>query len=691
MQYFQKHQGLDVLGGEIYVHLNRFGQVTYVKTKVARDLPGSVTPAVSERDARDRALKLADDQSGLAGSLEVLGSRLLVLPLGIIKNEAGGKLHLAWEVEVADAETRGEKFAEACYPDASSGELLEQLTRIIRFDPVTRQVYDCAGGANASSCQLNVQSPTYPGYYHGRTEGLPPRGPFPNPNFPLFYGSTDVDDLYDRLSSLHNYFSSTFGLNGANGFGGLADWPSVAQQITRGVAHNDYTGFNPPCPGGGYFSRNTGTMTFCKGMLVPDVLGHEYSHGIVHHGFHDQNGFPIGLIYSGQTGSLDEGYADFMGEVFESNLAGSTDWTNGTGSGFTRRSLSNPHETLRWDFDNIPYPDRFHDWSVYCGGSDAGGAHENLTVPAHAFYLIAQGGEHNGCDIQSQGIDVAQRIFFRGWRTYFSRTVTFNEAYTDLIQASTDLYGPVVTAEVTRALQSVELNQPGLCSGLPESPPPCAIHHGGTPATAYTNATPTTTFEVAQEIWLTHTAATPNRPVDYQLLPHAAARPTWQETTPLALATATATTAPTGTLFTLFRTAMTEGAYDLMVDGNRDGHYQPWADTILPITIVPATTGVPNGTPPTITALKAIQPNPTREGAHIAFSLAAPADATLQIFDVAGRHIRNISTDSTLPAGTHVRAWDGRDDSGRPTGAGLYFVKLIAGGTVDTKKLVRAP
>jgi thermolysin metallopeptidase-like protein/fungalysin/thermolysin propeptide len=474
VKYFQTHHGLDVLGGEIAVHLNRDGQVSYVKTKVARELPADVTPRFTEAQAQDAALDAAVAEGASLGSLMTLRRRLLVLPLGMIRNEPSNASYLAWEVEVADAETGGERFSEGYYYDAISGAPLIQLTRILRYTPITRQIYDCGGGTG-STCWLDVESTSYPGYYHGRTEGMPARGQYPDPAVPVFYGSGDVDSLYDRLRAQHDYYSTTFGIDGANGHGGAADWPSVPWHITRGVAHNDLTGFTPACPGGAYLSRNTGTTTYCRGMIVHDTVGHEYAHGVVHHSYHDGNGEPIGLVYFGQTGSLDEGYADFMGAILELASSGQTDWISGTGTGYTRRDLADPPSALRWDADNLPYPARFYDPNFYCGGADAAGAHMNLTVPGHAFYLIAMGGVRTGCQIAAQGVDVAQQVWFRGWRTYFSGSVSFNEAYVDLIQACNDLYAPSVCAEVTKALQAVELDQPGACSGSQETPPPCSV------------------------------------------------------------------------------------------------------------------------------------------------------------------------------------------------------------------------
>lgn len=45
-------------------------------------------------------------------------------------------------------------------------------------------------------------------------------------------------------------------------------------------------------------------------------------------------------------------------------------------------------------------------------------------------------------------------------------------------------------------------------------------------------------------------------------------------------------------------------------------------------------------------------------------------------------------TSESLRVGRYVHNWDGRDDGGRLAGAGVYFVKLGAGATVDSRKLV---
>jgi hypothetical protein len=476
VHYFQRWHGLDVLGGEITVHLNADGQVYYVKTKVAKDLPVDTTPSFMEDAAQNAARHMALDDTQNQIAPTVLTSRLIVLPLGILKNDLSTTSYLAWEVEVVDDATRGDEFGTAYYYDARSGVLLFQLSRIAGFTPITRQVYDGGGGSTASTNQLDVPDPLYPTYIHGRSEGMPVRGPFPNPSFPYYYGSNDVDSMYTYLGALHVYYSTTFGVDGPNGQGGSAIFPNVAGTITRGVVHNDYTGFSPVCPYGAQISFTTGTITFCRGVVIRDTVGHEYAHSIVQHSFHDGSGRAVGPTYYGETGALNEAYADVMGQIVEAAFTGSTDWKERTSSSPPPdpiRDLTNP-PALPFYEGGPPYPDRHYSASIICDSQDVGGVHGNSTVVSHAMYLFSEGGDFNGCTIIGQGMDPTQRVYFRGWRTYFSQNETFQEAYTDLIQACTDLYPASTVAELTKALQAAEMDQPGLCSGIPAQTPACA-------------------------------------------------------------------------------------------------------------------------------------------------------------------------------------------------------------------------
>jgi subtilisin family serine protease len=84
------------------------------------------------------------------------------------------------------------------------------------------------------------------------------------------------------------------------------------------------------------------------------------------------------------------------------------------------------------------------------------------------------------------------------------------------------------------------------------------------------------------------------------------------------------------------------------------------------------------------------RPNPFRpaDGAvALGFSLARRATVRLAIYDVAGRHLRTL-LDASLGAGRHAATWDGRDEAGRPAGAGVYLCRLKAGEARLARSLV---
>jgi flagellar hook assembly protein FlgD len=70
----------------------------------------------------------------------------------------------------------------------------------------------------------------------------------------------------------------------------------------------------------------------------------------------------------------------------------------------------------------------------------------------------------------------------------------------------------------------------------------------------------------------------------------------------------------------------------------------------------------------------------------LAFALPQGGQARLRVYDVAGRLVRTL-VDGPLAGGEDRRTWDGRDDSGRPLGGGLYFGRLESAHGVVTAKL----
>lgn len=75
------------------------------------------------------------------------------------------------------------------------------------------------------------------------------------------------------------------------------------------------------------------------------------------------------------------------------------------------------------------------------------------------------------------------------------------------------------------------------------------------------------------------------------------------------------------------------------------------------------------------------------EGTRISWRLLEPTTARLELFDLQGRTVR-VLHDGSLPAGAGETTWDGRDQSGRPAAAGVYFLRLATPRSVETRKLV---
>lgn len=84
--------------------------------------------------------------------------------------------------------------------------------------------------------------------------------------------------------------------------------------------------------------------------------------------------------------------------------------------------------------------------------------------------------------------------------------------------------------------------------------------------------------------------------------------------------------------------------------------------------------------------LRTVGANPSRGGVDLAFALPQGGQARLRVYDVAGRLVRTL-VDGPLAGGEDRRTWDGRDDSGRPLGGGLYFGRLESAHGVVTAKL----
>ncbi len=127
--------------------------------------------------------------------------------------------------------------------------------------------------------------------------------------------------------------------------------------------------------------------------------------------------------------------------------------------------------------------------------------------------------------------------------------------------------------------------------------------------------------------------------------------------------------------------SLADGIYDVVVE-NPDGQ------TAVLVSALAVDGGGPQ-TPTLPSALSLAQnyPNPFNPSTTLDFALSSEGDFRLDVYDERGRHVRRLDRGSR-GAGYYQTQWDGLDDAGRTVASGLYFARLVAGGTAQQRKMM---
>ena len=80
-------------------------------------------------------------------------------------------------------------------------------------------------------------------------------------------------------------------------------------------------------------------------------------------------------------------------------------------------------------------------------------------------------------------------------------------------------------------------------------------------------------------------------------------------------------------------------------------------------------------------------PNPTRGTTSAAYRLPAQQNVRITVHDVRGRLVRTI-VDNVVAGGEHVMQWDGHDDHGVRSPAGMYFINMRTEQSSRTQRVV---
>ena len=194
-------------------------------------------------------------------------------------------------------------------------------------------------------------------------------------------GDPAADEAYDYSGVTYDYYKKIHGRDSLDNHG-----LRLVSSVHVGVK------FNNAFWNGAQMAYGDGDGTiFQRFTKSLDVVGHELTHGVVSNS--------ADLIYQGESGALNEHYADVFGTMIKQQKARQTvlkaDWLIGKDvitPAPTRkaiRSMAAPGTAYVNDplLGSDPQPS--HVKSMYRGSQDNGGVHINSGIPNHAFYLAA--------------------------------------------------------------------------------------------------------------------------------------------------------------------------------------------------------------------------------------------------------------------------------------------------------------
>jgi neutral peptidase B len=232
-------------------------------------------------------------------------------------------------------------------------------------------------------------------------------------------------DAHRNAQVTYDYFMDTFGRNSVDDNG----------QILISAVHVG-NNWNNASWNGRQMSYGDGDgQRFHPLSAGLDVAAHEMSHGVIQH--------TANLVYRNESGALNESYADIFGAMVDRDnwLMGEAIMADGTAA---LRSLEDPASLIE-SRTQAPYPDH---WDLrYTGNLDNGGVHINSSINNKAAYLVAEGGEHYGVEVEGVGRDATEQIYYRALDVYLTARSDFSMMRQAAVQAATDLFGST-SAEV---------------------------------------------------------------------------------------------------------------------------------------------------------------------------------------------------------------------------------------------------
>ena len=458
-QYFR---GIPVFGGEAIVHLRDDGEVE----SITDALVPSVLVNPRPRLASNAAIARATAKHGCAECLTAPPvANLMVLRLE-------GVDRLVYRVDLRREDGTAQTSMPVIFVDANTGDVVWEYDNLQTGTGNSLYSGTVTIGTDQNGATFYMENLT------ARTGTFD----FRNGTSSVFRFS-DADDVWSSASQraavdaqygaerFLAYLQSAHGRNGINGSGGPAGYTAndgVTPLMSSRVHYS--SNYNNAFWNGQFMTYGDGDGSTFSPLVTLDIAGHEMMHGVTQ--------FTANLVYSGESGALNESWSDVFGAMNERSVRGESalTWLIGEEAytpgiaGDALRSMSNPHAASNSGFTADDDPDHYSE--RYTGTGDNGGVHINSGIANKAFYLLAVGGAHHlGGSMTGIGADQAARIWFVALTTYMTSSTNFAGARTATLNAAAALHGAGSTQH-TAVGNAWCLVGVGSCGAPPPPPPP---------------------------------------------------------------------------------------------------------------------------------------------------------------------------------------------------------------------------
>ncbi|MEU6229869.1 M4 family metallopeptidase [Streptomyces sp. NPDC047042] len=431
-RYERTFAGLPVRGGDLVVH-DRAGSRTVSKaSQEAISLP-TTAAARSAGDAEKSALAVAkrEDTRGAAPQ----GKSRLVVWAG------DGDAKLAWENVVIGVREDGTPSRLEVLTDAATGAQLTSHEEVQSGEGISRYSGRVPIGTVRNNGVFELTDPQ-----RGNHQTFDANGTFAKGTL-----VTDDDDVWGDGTASNR---QTAAVDAA--YGVAKTWDFYHDRFGRnGIADDGRGAYSRVHYGVGFANAFWLDECFCmtygdgrtndRPVTELDIAGHEMTHGVT--------SATAGLVYSGESGGLNEATSDIMGtavEFFANSAGDKPDYHIGElidlrGTGLPLRYMDQPSKEVNPAGTSQDY------WTEQTKKLDP---HLSSGIGNHFFYLLAEGSGKktiNGVDYDSPtydglpvagiGRENATNIWYRALTRYMTSTTDYAGARTATLQAAADLYG----------------------------------------------------------------------------------------------------------------------------------------------------------------------------------------------------------------------------------------------------------